>query len=176
VEPEEDPLVLVEAAAVVEVLAELVEPEVAALEEVAELVEASLVALVEELASAEVEVEARPLVDAAGSWVGAWVWALWWWDLQAALVLTREPGVTLTKASLTVTCSPSEDVKRNDKGVVNPLAERAAECQYPQAALWDISVQSEEPASCISTATVSSSSSLGSTANHQELLLSNTWS
>jgi hypothetical protein len=52
---------------------------------------------------------------------------LWWWDLKAALVLTREPGVTLAKASLTVTCSPSEDVKRNDKGVSNPLKERDAE-------------------------------------------------
>jgi hypothetical protein len=165
VEPEVDPLVLVEAAALVEELAELVEAEaVEELEEAAELVVADS-ALVEELAAAEVEVETRPLVDAAGSWVGAWVWELWWWDLQAALVLTREPGVTLAKASLTVTCSPSEDVKRNDKGVVNPLAEREAECQYPQAALWVISVQAEEPASCISTATVSSSSSLGSTAN-----------
>jgi hypothetical protein len=72
VEPEEDPLVLVEAAAAdVEELAELVEPEVAAvepvveLEEAAELVVADL-ALVEELAEAEVEVDVRPLV-AAGS-------------------------------------------------------------------------------------------------------------
>lgn len=71
VEPEEDPLVLVEAAAaVVEELAELVAPEVADLEPVVELEEAAEVvadlALVEELAEAEVEVDVRPLV-AAGS-------------------------------------------------------------------------------------------------------------
>lgn len=72
VEPEEDPLVLVEAAAaVVEELAELVAPEVADLEPVVELEEAAELvvadlALVEELAEAEVEVDVRPLV-AAGS-------------------------------------------------------------------------------------------------------------
>lgn len=166
-EPEEEPLVLVEAAVpVVEELAELVEPEaelVVALEEPAELVELAVeadLAVVEVLAAGSSE-DVEAAEDPAS--VGAWV--LWWWDLQAALVLTIESGATLAKASLTVTCSPSADVKRNDNGISNPLTERAAACQYPQAALWVMSDQFEEPASCISTFTVDSSSSLGSTAS-----------
>jgi predicted transcriptional regulator len=170
-EPEdEEPLVLVEAAELVELVeleaAELVvadlEP-VVAVEELAELVEPEVAA---GLAVVEV-LEPLALVaaseDVAAASVGAWV--LWWWDLQLDLVLTRESGATLAKALLTVTCSPSADVKRNDKGISNPLIEREAECQYPQAALWDISDQFEDPASCISTFTVDSSSSLGSTAS-----------
>lgn len=171
-EPEdEEPLVLVlvEAAELVELeeAAELVvadlEP-VVAVEELAELVEPEVAA---GLAVVEV-LEPLALVagsaeDVAAASVGAWV--LWWWDLQLDLVLTRESGATLAKALLTVTCSPSADVKRNDKGISNPLIEREAECQYPQAALWDISDQFEDPASCISTFTVDSSSSLGSTAS-----------
>jgi hypothetical protein len=155
------------------VLAELVEPEGEADSAVVEVLEAlALVAgASEEEAAASDEAAASEDPASVGASeevedpasVGAWV--LWWWDLQLALVLTKESGATLAKALLTVTCSPSADVKRNDKGISNPLIEREAECQYPQAELWVISDQFEDPASCISTFTVDSSSSLGSTAS-----------